>query len=206
MISWSDVGIVLSAKKYGEKYKIVNVFTKKHGKISAMVSISKNNTFAIFSNVELDYSAKSVDSLGFWRLRSEKQTWVFSMNSENHILVCQSICFLLSKVLPLGVCHERLFEFTRYISDNLQLFSKKDIMLLYAYFEFILLDDIGFGMDIDDIYYIPKVENFYELFNLLNSDVMTENARRSLSITGDAIERNLLNIDNYYRSSIVRLL
>ena len=58
MISWSDTGIVLSARRHGEKYKIVNVFTKSHGNVHAMASYTKNSTFSVFSDVDIDYSSK----------------------------------------------------------------------------------------------------------------------------------------------------
>ena len=206
MINWSDNGLVLASHPHGEKYKIVNIFTKDHGRIHAMVSKTKLNNFSIFSNVEVDYSAKDSGSLGFWKLRSEKQNWIFTMNSAKHLLVCQGICFLLNKLLPQGVCHNRLFDFARYISENLQQFSEKDILLLYAYFEFALLEDIGLSLEKSDLQEIPHLNDFDELPSLLKTEPITNNARNLLSIAGKVIEQNLLSVDNYYRSSIFRMI
>ena len=206
MVNWSDIGIVLASHPHGEKYKIVNIFTKDHGRIHAMVSKSKNNTFSIFSNVEIGYSSKDAGSLGFWKLLSERQNWIFSMNSEKHLLVCQGICFLLNKILPQGVCHKRLFEFAEYISKNLHQFSAQDILLLYAYFEFSLLEDIGLSIDKSILQEIPRVNEFYELPSLLKTESIIRNAKNFLSIAGRVIEQNLLKIDNYYRSLIFRMI
>ena len=206
MISWSDTGIVLSAHRHGEKYKIVNVFTKSHGNVHAMASYTKNSTFSVFSDVDIDYSSKDANSLGFWKLKSEKQNWVLSMNSEKHLLVCQGLCFLLNRLLPQGVAHPRLFEFTRYISANMQKFSGKDILLLYAYFEFSLLEDIGFSLDNVDLQSVPKLDDFEKLPGILNSESVCSNARKFLHTAGKIIEQNLLSIDNCYRSAISQMI
>ena len=120
MVSWSDIGVVLSSRKHGEKYKIINVFTKGHGRFSAMSSIGKGgNTFGVFSNVELAYSAKTADNLGFWKLLNERQNWIFSFNSQNHILVCQAICYALDRLLPVGAPYPGLFAFVRNYSTDI---------------------------------------------------------------------------------------
>lgn len=238
MIFWSDVGIVLSSKKHCEKYKIVDVFTKKHGKISGMVSISRCNKLSIFSNVEVDYSSKNEGSLGFWKTKDEKQNWIYALNSEAHTLICQSICFTLNKILPHGVCHENLFDFSQYISNNLHKFSKIEALNLYAYFEFLLLDCSGFGLDLDtccicgkreDVHYIsPKTchgascecaskfdtSKLFEVpeswRNWKNGDIKysksQDDIKKSLSITGTFIEKNLSQVPNFFRSHVVNLI
>ena len=205
MINWSDIGIVLSSRKHGEKYKIVDVFTQAHGKISAMFSLSKASSFSIFSNVNVDYSSKTDNSLGFWKLKSENQNWIFLINSFKHIQICQSIAFILNKVLPQGVPHETLFNVVKYISYNLKNFSDDEILTIYAYFEFILLREIGF--EIENNFHIEKtqsVEN--QISNLLSNKLFSENITQNLVHNSEIIETHLLNIDNYYRSSIIKTL
>lgn len=205
MINWSDIGIVLSSRKHGEKYKIIDVFTQTHGKISAMFSLSKASSFSIFSNVNVDYSSKTDTSLGFWKLKSENQNWIFLINSFKHIQICQSIAFILNKVLPQGVPHETLFNVVKYISYNLKNFSEDDIITIYAYFEFVLLREIGF--EIENNFHIEKtqsVEN--QISNLLSNKLFSENITQNLVHNSEIIETHLLNIDNYYRSSIIETL
>jgi DNA repair protein RecO len=216
MISWSDKGIVLSARKHAEKYKIVDIFTKTHGKFSAMVYISKKNTMAMFSCVDIDYTSKSDTSLGFWKLKDEKQNWIYSLNSENHLLVCQSICFLLSKVLPFSLPHEELFNFTEYIGNNLSGFSGTEILSLYAYFEFVLLDNIGFGLDPEKFSEQHKITSKEDIPSKLwidwknnesfSNTMSNFDIKNSLKITGDIIEKHIHPVNNYFRSSICGLI
>ena len=170
----------------------------------AMVNLTKTPTFSIFSNVEVDYNAKDSGSLGFWKLKAEKQNWIFSMDSSRHLTVCQGMCFILNKLLPQGVQHKRLFDFTKYISDHLQDFSEKEILLLYAYFEFSLLEDIGFQIENTD--FLPRPDDLRELPTILKTDPIATNAKKLLLLAGNVIENNLLSIDNYYRSSIFKMI
>lgn len=204
MINWSDTGIVLTAKRQGEKYKVVTIFTKEHGKIRAMAPFASNSTFLTFSQVEVNYSTKTQDSLGFWKLMNEKQNWVFAMDSGNHLLVCQGICFLLNRLIPLGVPHKHLFDFTSYISDNFQRFSEREILLLYAYFEFSILEEVGFKPDSEEMAKIPRIQDFEQLPDLLGNEQIKANAKRMTSIAGHITSSHLLNIDNFCRTSIIQ--
>ncbi|MBR1479493.1 MAG: recombination protein O N-terminal domain-containing protein [Alphaproteobacteria bacterium] len=202
MVSWSDIGIVLSSRKHGEKYKIINVFTKGHGRFSAMSSVGRSgNTFAIFSNVELAYSAKTADNLGFWKLLNERQNWIFSFNSQNHILVCQAICYALDRLLPVGAPYPGLFAFVDYVSRSLQNFSEKGVLLLYVYFENILVGELGFRKHPETL---PKLSDFSALPDVLNGDALCSNAYNILLQTGKTIEENLRHIGNCYRDMIVQ--
>lgn len=205
MICWSDIGIVLSSRKHGEKYKIVDVFTKSHGKISAMFSLSKNSSFSIFSNVNIEYSSKTETSLGFWKLKSETQNWIFLINSFQHIQICQSMAFILNKVLPQGVPHETLFNVVKYISYNLKNFSNNEISTIYAYFESVLLREIGF--EVGGNFCIEKsqpIEN--QIISLLNNKIFSKDIVQNLENNSKIIGSHLLDIDNYYRSAIIRSL
>ncbi len=205
MINWSDIGIVLSSRKHGEKYKIVDVFTQTHGKISAMFSLSRASSFSIFSNVNVDYSSKTYSSLGFWKLKSENQNWIFLINAYKHLQICQSMTFILNKVLPQGVPHKTLFNVVKYISYNLKNFSKYEVFTIYAYFEFVLLREIGF--EIVNDFCIEKTQSIEtQIANLLSNKLFSKNITQNLEYNSKIIGSHLLNIDNYYRLSIIKSL
>jgi len=42
MPEWNDSGIILSAKKYGEKGLIINLLTQEHGRHLGWVNINRN--------------------------------------------------------------------------------------------------------------------------------------------------------------------
>ena len=49
MPEWNDLGIVLSAKKYGEKGLVINILTENHGRYLGWLNYYKN--------IGLDYNA-----------------------------------------------------------------------------------------------------------------------------------------------------
>lgn len=158
-----------------------------------------------FFNVNIEYSSKTETSLGFWKLKSETQNWIFLINSFQHIQICQSMAFILNKVLPQGVPHETLFNVVKYISYNLKNFSNNEISTIYAYFESVLLREIGF--EVEGNFYIEKsqpIEN--QIISLLNNKIFSKDIVQNLENNSKIIGSHLLDIDNYYRSAIIRSL
>ena len=160
---WSDFGIVISSRRYGEKYKIVDVFTKTHGRSSGLIQNSNKNNLSIFSNVYVTWSSKSNGSLGFWKIQNEKQNWTYVLNKKESLLIFQSICFILDKVLPYGVVNEAIFNFINFLASEIYRFTKLEALNLYAYFEFILLNSVGYGFDIEKCAICGKKEDVHFL-------------------------------------------
>lgn len=147
---WSDSGIVLSNRKHGENLKIVSIFTKEHGRVAAMSKIINRNAFSLLSNVTVELiKQNSSDDIGFWLKKYEKQNWIYIFNIEICLLICQSICLILDKILPPGVKFIKLFCFLEFLLKYINTLSEKELLILYAYFEFIVLEESGFGFDLN---------------------------------------------------------
>ena len=239
---WSDCGVVLSSKKHGEKYKLINIFTKEHGKISGMMSLSKQHAVSVFSNVHVDFVEKTAGALGFWRIKNEKQNWVLATNKHTHILACQSMCFILDQVLSPALRNEHLFDFVNFFVSEFHKFSHLEILNFYAHFEIILLKNMGYGFDLskcsicgkdENVHYIsPKtghsaskaclfdgkadIVDLNKLFAIpdvwaswMNNDfsnVQKQAVLQSLGISGYFIDKNILQVENYFRGQIVAAL
>lgn len=203
MISWKDIGIVLATRPHGEKYKIVCVLTKSHGKVQALAYKSKTQTFTNFAKVEVNYTSREPGSLGFWKLLSENPTWIVSIHQGNHLVVCQSICLILDKLLPQNSDDTQIFELTDYISTNLQIFNSVDILFLYVYFELSLLVNIGFSVNLSTI---QIINNCADIPSLISLPQFQQNAFRLLQMSSQIIAKNLTSIENFYRSSVIKKL
>jgi DNA repair protein RecO (recombination protein O) len=158
MVRWTDTGVVLSLARKGERYQIANIFTEEHGRMPGMIHLSHNSKMAIFSKVGVEYNSKTEYSIGFWRKESEKQRWIYLMNSQIHLLICQSVCHILNRVLPAGFQYKSLFRFIDDMSCGLCGLSVDESLSLYAYFEFLLLNTIGFGFDVGNCDTCGQVE------------------------------------------------
>jgi hypothetical protein len=230
---WSDTGIVLSHRKYGENYKLVSILTQDHGRTLGLSRIFNRNSFSLFSQVSVDLLKKnSSDSLGFWSKKNEKQNWIQVFKSEIHIVVCQSICLMLDKTLPQGLVYSNIFKFLMFLLEDIGSLSQKDISILYAYFEFLLLKETGFGFDLKaDVYFISpptgvtisknlglahqsklfKIPEFWHSWNivdqytkLISNEISNIELLDSLKITWCFINKNVLEIQNPFRNTILK--
>lgn len=200
MITWNDTGIVLTSKLHGEKYKVVTIFTKKHGKVRAFAYKTRAPTFTNFAKVEISYSVSDTNSIGFWRLISEESTWIASIRLGNHLLVCQSICYILDSLMPQHSCDTKIFNLTENISATIKNFNATDVLLIYAYFELSLLESIGFSLNLQNKFAL----DYNEISSILTTGQFRENLHQLLQISSQIIKNNLTSIDNFYRSAIIK--
>ena len=201
MISWSDIGIVIASRNYGEKYRLVTIFTNDYGKVQAMAYKSRLPNFCNFSQVNINHNSRTATSIGFWRLCSEKQP--LGLVHRAHLLVCQSICVMLNNVLPLNDPHLRLFEITNYIASHIVQFTEREILYVYVYFETVLLRELGFSSEIPNM---PPLDDFHQIRDIIEMPIIQNNTYNILRTIERIIKDNLTNIDNVYRDAILQMI
>jgi DNA repair protein RecO (recombination protein O) len=66
-MKWKDKGIIISAKKYGDKNLILSLFTKNHEKRRGLAELTNNSNykFQISNLLHAEWSAKLPENLGF---------------------------------------------------------------------------------------------------------------------------------------------
>ena len=156
---WIDTGIVLSSKKHSEEYLIVDIFTKNRGRFSGMYKNGKNKFLSQTSVVCVEMHTKNNNDFGFWKIKSEKQNWVFSMKNNRILFIYQSIRFILNKTLPHSMSNLSVFLLTEHLFEELKNVSDDEALILYAYFEFMLINSIGYGFDLNQCSVCGKKEN-----------------------------------------------
>ena len=200
MISWIDDGIILSTQEHGEKYTTITIFTKEHGKVIGLTRTTKSQTLLNFSLVQVSYNSRADNSNGFWKLLSEKPTWISIYNSENHLIVCQGICFILNKMLPFNAKYSYLYELTEYVLSHLKQFNKEQILFLYAYFELTMLKNLGFSLSLN---YTDIFLNFDDILDIVSSQQFQLDIHQLLCISSRIMEQHLTKVDNFFRASII---
>lgn len=230
---FSDSGIVLSSRKFKEDLKIVSILTKGHGRVVGLTKVLKRNSFSSLSIVDVEMRKKDTQqSLGFWFKKQEKQNWSLCFQSRIFLLVCQSVCLTLDKVLPIGAHFPLIFNF---FYNFLQNFKEDEAITAYAFFEFLLLKESGFGFDLNTCSicgkpekvkylfpdtgrtaeskcYSPSSTHLFEIpeiwFTWEKGDqdfrrYQKEEVLNSLSITKHFISKNLPPFSNCFRESVV---
>jgi DNA repair protein RecO (recombination protein O) len=149
-MNWRDEGIVISANKYGEKYIILKIFTQQRGLKSALVNNSKKNLplTQIATLVDVEWSGKSNDGLGFYKCELKKEIASHLISSSVKLMAFSSAVMLIDKCLAAEDSHPKLFTvLLNLIANSNQ--EEKLFLSNYAMFEKELLKEIGFGLDLE---------------------------------------------------------
>ncbi len=155
MPEWNDEGIILSAKKFGEKGFVVNILTEHHGRHVGWLNHYKSKS--ILSNIQPGSIVKV-----FWKSRLIEQMGKFKIELISSIsgkifderLKLQSLnslCALLENFLPERQNYSEVYIATSAFLDLLAI-NEGDInnqwLKGYVKWEIGLLSSIGFSLDL----------------------------------------------------------
>ena len=146
-MNWSDVGIVLSSKKYGESSVIVSLMTLEHGRHSGLVRGGSGKRargiYQAGNLVSVDWNARIEDQLGSFRCELLKPLAALYLDDVLRLAGLSSACAVVERALPerennLDV-YESLFNFL----INLE---SEEWLENYVRWEISLLAALGFGL------------------------------------------------------------
>ena len=146
-MKWSDVGIVLSLKTYGESSRIVKVFTAEQGRYGGIIKGSKNTQYP-GNIVNATWNARLPDHMGNWSLETDITPSARFLGSMEKLSCLSSLCYLTDSCLPER--HPYPFLYEKAINVIYALLDCPLHHWLYTYFlyEFSLLEELGFGLDL----------------------------------------------------------
>ena len=159
-MDWRDQGIILSTRKHGETSVILEVFTPMQGRHAGVVrgGISRKMTPILQPGGQVDLH---------WRARLEEHIGSFSVEplrsradalSDRLALAgLNAVTALLSFALPEREPHEALYARTEPLLD---LLGQNDLWpLAYLRWEMALLEDLGYGLDLESCAVTGTTEN-----------------------------------------------
>ncbi len=166
-MEWRDQGTVLIMRPHGESAAIIEVFTKAHGRHSGVVrgGASRKMAATLQPGTQLDV---------MWRARLDDHIGTFTvepLQSRSSVLSdrlalagLNAICAMLRVAIAEREAHPGLWHATMALLDALD--ADATWPAQYLRWESLLLDDIGFGLDLatcavtgarDDLAYVsPK--------------------------------------------------
>lgn len=153
-MKYSDCGVVISIKKYGEKSAILKVFSKERGVCRGFVKFlnsKKNaNIFQIGNIISFDHNARIEDSLGtftnFDLIENNCSKFIFNKLRTN---CAKSIISIVDNYfLEKEPFHFLYTKFENFL-NNLGLFSYHDSQIIAEFIklELIILECLGYGVD-----------------------------------------------------------
>ena len=166
-MEWRDDGIILGVRRHGETAAIVEAMTRGHGRHLGLVrggrSQRQQPVLQPGNHVELTWRARLDEHLGHFQIEPLALNAGRLIGSALAVYGLQLVAALL-RLVPERDPHPRLFEALGVVLDHLDqpLLAAE----LVARFELLVLEEIGFGLDLsacaatgraDDLAYVsPK--------------------------------------------------
>ena len=208
-MNWKDTGYLLSKNQYNENSVIVEIFTKKHGKISGIIfgasSKKAKNYLQVGNKLHLNFSSKNDSRLGFIKVEIDKVLTPFYFDN-NEKLACIVSAINLIKLLTV----ESQENINIYILiNNLFLLLKKiDWLKDFVFWELQLLKLIGYDLELKNIVDVEIVNGQKQFFVQRNNEkkfipnFLIET--RSNKIDNKSIINGLKLVGNYIDKSILK--
>lgn len=148
-MDWRDEGALISVRRHGETAAIIEVFTALHGRHAGVVRGGTSRKIApvLQPGAQLDVT---------WRGRLEEHIGTFTveplksraglMSDRLALAGLNAICALLHFALPEREAHPDLYAATVNLLDCLG--AKQDWVLDYLRWELMLLEELGYGLDL----------------------------------------------------------
>ena len=159
---WSDKGLVISVKKYGENSLILHLFTKEHGVHAGLVKYSstkKNGYIYELGNIlSVEWSGRLEEQLGFYKSELEKSYLYSIINNSLKLDALNSICSMLNIFLAERQVNSILYQQSK---DIIQYLNDDEMTWLsrYIQWELLLLSELGYGLDLSQCAVTGEIKN-----------------------------------------------
>jgi DNA repair protein RecO (recombination protein O) len=159
-MQWSDEGVILSVRPHGESGAVLEMFTREHGRHLGLVHGGRSRklrpVLQTGNHVEAEWKARLADNLGHFTLELRKGFAAQVMDDAAALAAMTSIV-ALARLLPERDPHPNLFEVTLFVLGFL---DDGDVWpALLVRWELVLLDELGFGLDLASCAATGKTEN-----------------------------------------------
>lgn len=160
-MEWTEEAFVLSARRHGEQGAVLSVLTKDHGRHAGFVrsATGKRNrgVFEPGNYVQATWKARLEGQLGSLSCELLTPYPSFILSDPKRLTCLQALTALLDRFLPEREPVPDLFAAFAQYSDAL----KENICwdVLYAQIELLLLEHLGYGLDLSECAATGGVDN-----------------------------------------------
>lgn len=148
-MDWQDEGAILAVRPHGESAAIIDVFTAAHGRHAGVVRGGASRKMAATlqpgGQVQITWRARLQDHLGAYSVEPVRAR-AGLLSDRTALSGLNAICALLRLCLPEREPHPVLYPATISLLDAIE--SEGDWPALYLRWEVLLLEELGFGLDL----------------------------------------------------------
>jgi DNA repair protein RecO (recombination protein O) len=151
-MEWREAGILLSSRPHGESAAIIEMFTPSHGRHVGVVrgGASRRLQPVLQPGAQLDvaWRARLEDHIGAFTVEPLRSRAAASMGDRLSLSGLNAVLALLRFCLPEREAHPRLYAHSEALLD---LLGQPDLWpLAYLRWEMLLLEELGFGLDLSE--------------------------------------------------------
>ena len=148
-VEWTDSGIVLSARPYGETGLIADVLTREHGRHLGLVRGSKTRALLQPGNgLSVTWRARLPEQLGSYAVELARAGAVALMESRTSLTRGNAFCGVAGTAPPEHQVHAGLYDAAEILLDAMTVEDFSHWGPLYVRWEAGLLEALGFGLDL----------------------------------------------------------
>ena len=144
-MNWEDEAFLLSKRKFRENANIINIFSKKHGKVSGIVyggnSRKIRNLLQISNKIFVIYNSKNLNKIGYFKTELIEPISPRFFNDKKRTSALLSSTSILNNLLPESQPYKDLYNS---LSNLLKDFNNENWPILFVYWELNLIKELGF--------------------------------------------------------------
>ena len=146
---WEDECYLLSKRKFRENANIINIFSKKKGKLDGIVyggtSRKVKNYLQISNKLFVSHTSKSENKIGYFKTELIKPISPIFFDDKKRTSALISICSLLNILLPVSQPNKKIYNSFEKLISSINL---ENWIFLYIFFEINLIKDLGYDTNL----------------------------------------------------------
>lgn len=146
MMQWTDEGLVLGVKPFGEDRYVVTLLAQQHGLHRGLALRKKCMVGDI---VQCSWSARLPEHLGRWRLELLRSYAAVAMRDRAKLSLLLLVSEMLCALLPERANHQSAFQSTLVFCESL-VGRPADALVHYLFWECAMLRHVGRALDFRD--------------------------------------------------------
>ena len=146
---WEDECYLLSKRKFRENANIINIFTKKKGKLNGIVyggtSRKVRNYLQISNKLFVSHTSKNENRLGYFKTELIKPISPMYFNDKERTSALISICSLLDILLPESQPNKKIYDSFENLINSINF---ENWIFIYIFFEINLIKELGYDTNL----------------------------------------------------------
>tara|TARA_B100000941_G_scaffold290381_1_gene272226 strand:- start:986 stop:1666 length:681 start_codon:yes stop_codon:yes gene_type:complete len=175
---WEDECYLLSKRKFRENANIINIFTKKKGKVDGIVyggtSRKVRNYLQVSNKLFVSHTSKNESRIGYFKTELIKPISPLYFNDKQRTSALISVCSLLNILLPNSQPNKKIYDSFENLLNSINL---ENWIFLYIFFEINLIKELGYDTNLaehssnnknNEVFFKIKIDGYiYEIPNYL---------------------------------------